>query len=110
MATQIRVSVGFNRFSDQQLGTLAGRVIKGMTGNNAFSSLPVDITAVQSALDDFNAALAAQPSGGPSATAAKNNKRDVLVVHLKKLAHHVQLSCDNDLETLLSSGFSAVPP
>jgi hypothetical protein len=48
-------------------------VIKGMTGNKAFPTPPVDLTAVQTALDEYLAAPAAMVQGGTTATATKNN-------------------------------------
>jgi len=105
MAT-LRVLTGFSKYSDQQLATLAGAVIKGLAGNKAFPAPPVDLAAVQTALDEFGAAVADQVQGGTTATAAKNNKRNVLVELLRKLALYVQIHCGNDLEVLLSSGFS----
>ena len=107
MPQRIRTSVGFSRQSDQELVATAGAVIKGMTGNNAFPSPPVDLAALQAALDELNAAIAAQAHGGPAATADKNNKRETLIDVLLKLGQYVQLHCGNDLAVLLSSGFSA---
>jgi len=78
-----------------------------MTGNKAFPSPSPDLTAVQAALDELNAAIAAQPHGGAKATADKNNKREALIGVLQRLAQYVQLNCGNDLAVLLSSGFSA---
>ncbi|HEY5042821.1 MAG TPA: fibronectin type III domain-containing protein [Verrucomicrobiae bacterium] len=43
--------------------------------------------------------------GGTQATAHKNNKRDALVSLLRQEANYVQLNGQNDLPTLLSSGF-----
>src|SRR5215510_14020758 len=85
MATKVRIQLGFQRYTDQQLASLAAAVIKGMTGNKAFPNPPVDLTAAQTALDDYNAALAATILGGPAATATKNAKRDVLTGILEKL-------------------------
>ena len=81
-----------------------------MTGNKAFPNPPADLAAVQAALDGYSAALAATVQGGTTATAAKNNKRDVLTEPLEKLAHYVQTHCSNDREILLSSGFPAIAP
>ena len=110
MAQKVRISFSFSRYTDQQLATLAAAVIKGMAGNKAFPNPTVDLTAAQTALDDYNAALAANIHGGADSTATKNNKRDVLTDFLEKLGHYVQAHCNNDLETLLSSGFPALPP
>ncbi len=110
MTQKVRISLGFQRYTDQQLATLAAAIIKGMTGNRAFPNPPVDFTAAQTALDDFNAALAATINGGRAATATKNNKRDVLTGLLEKLGHYVQTHSNNDRETLLSSGFISLAP
>ena len=109
MAQKVRISLSFSKYNDSQLAPLAAAVIKGMTGNKAFPTPPVDLTAVQTALDDFSAALAAMPLGGVPATAAKNNKRDVLVKLLQKIGYYVQSHCNNDREILVSSGFAELP-
>ncbi|PYS20201.1 MAG: hypothetical protein DMG11_30265 [Acidobacteria bacterium] len=59
------------------------------------------------ALTAFTAALAALPSGGVHATADKNKKRRELVALLRKLASYVQGNCNDEITTLLSSGFQA---
>jgi len=110
MAQKVRISLGFRKLNDQQFATLAGAVVKGMTGNKAFANLPVDLQVVETALEEYNASLAANVQGGTAATAAKNNKRDVLTGLLEKLGHYVGTHCNNDREILLSSGFTAVAP
>src|SRR5437899_9903956 len=107
MANKFRTLIGFSKHSVQQLVATAGAVIQGMTGNKAFPSPSPDLTAVQAALNELNAAIAAQPHGGAKATADKNNKREALIGVLQKLVQYVQLHCGNDLAVLLSSGFSA---
>src|SRR5947207_9761800 len=56
MTQKVRIQLGFQRYIDQQLTTVAAAVIQGMTGNKAFPNPPVDLTAIQTALDNFNAA------------------------------------------------------
>ena len=46
--------------------------------------------------------------GGTAATAAKNNRKAELANQLEVLALYVQVTCDNDMAKLLSSGFQAV--
>jgi hypothetical protein len=67
----------------------------------------VDLKTVQDAVDDLSAALAAQPNGGPMATAEKKNRQAALIVLLRRLRHYVEDHCGNDLSVLLSSGFQA---
>ena len=108
MAQQhLRVLLSFGRQTDNQIVESAGAVLTGMTGNKAYPAPPVDLAAVQTALTDFTAAIAAQTQGGTTATAEKDKKRHALVKLLRKLAAYVQASCDDDLPTLLSSGFQA---
>jgi hypothetical protein len=65
--------------SAEQLVAVCGGIIKGLTDNPAYPSPPVYLKTVQAAVDDLNAALAAQAHGGMAATAEKNNKRAHLI-------------------------------
>jgi Fibronectin type III domain len=107
MSQHVRVADRFMRLSAEQLITMAGAVITGLTGNPAFPSPTVDLKAVQTAVDDLNAALAAQAHGGTAATAEKNNKQEALIGLMRKLKHYVEDNCGNDPAVLMSSGFQA---
>ena len=107
MSQRVRIADRFKAQSAEQLVTMAGAVITGLTNNPAFPAPTVDRKAVQAAADDLNAALAAQAHGGTAATAEKNNKQEALITVLRKLKHYVEDSCGNDLAVLLSSGFQA---
>jgi hypothetical protein len=108
MLYPVRIADGFRKQSAEQIATMAGTVVIGLTNNPAFPAPTVDLKAVQAAADDLKAALAAQVQGGPAATAEKNNKREALIVLLRKLKHYVEDNCGNDLAVLLSSGFQSV--
>src|SRR2546430_13080213 len=105
MAT--KVSLAFAKIPDTELDNFAQGVITGMTGNAAYQSPPVDLPDVLAAKNQFTAKVAAAETGGPGATAAKNTGRQTLIGMLRQLAAYVQMSCNNDLSTLLSSGFQA---
>lgn len=105
---QLRVLLGFTNAPDHSLEETAGSVITNLYGNAAYATPPVTKVALQTALTNFTNAIAAQAQGGTAATAEKNDKRDVLVGLLRQLAGYVQANCNNDLATLLSSGFEAV--
>jgi hypothetical protein len=107
MSPHIRIADGLRTQSAERLITTAGAIINGLTGNPSFPSPPVDMKTLQAAVDDLNAALAAQPQGGSSATAEKNNKKEALIALLRRLRHYVDENCGNDLSVLLSSGFQA---
>jgi len=107
MCPQIRIADGLRTQSAERLITTAGAIINGLTGNPSFPSPSVDLKTLQAAVDDLNAALAAQLIGGPPATAEKRNKQEALIVLLRRLRRYVEDSCGNDLSVLLSSGFQA---
>ena len=70
-----RVADRLQRQSAEQLVTMAGAVVAGLTNNPAFPAPTVDLKTLQAATDDLNAALVAQAHGGAKATAEKNNKQ-----------------------------------
>ena len=107
MPQRIRVADRFKTQSAEQLVTMAGAVLTGLTNNPAYPAPTVDLKAVQAAADGLNAALAARAHGGPAATAEKNNKQEALIVLLRKLKHYVEDNCGDDLAILLSSGFQS---
>jgi len=107
MSQRVRIADRFRTQSAEQLVTMAGAVIAGLTNNPSFPAPTVDLKAVQAAADNLNAALAAQALGGSAATAEKNNKQEALITVLRKVKHYVEDNCENDLAVLLSSGFQA---
>ena len=107
MSPKIRIADGLLTLSAERLITTAGAIITGLTGNPAYPSPPVDLKTVQAAVDNLNAAMAAQLNGGPAATADKRNKKAALIGLLRRLRPYVEENCGNDLSVLLSSGFQA---
>src|SRR5438132_1285301 len=97
--------LGFKSFTDPQLVTTGGGVVKEMKDNPNFPNPPEELKTLESAVEELSAALAAQVQGGTAATAHKNNKRDAVIELLVKLAHYVQDNCGQNPATLLSSGF-----
>jgi hypothetical protein len=107
MTQRIRIADRFTKQSAQQLVTMAGAVITGLTDNPSFPAPTVDLKAVQAAADELNAALVAQVGGGTTATAEKRKNQEALISLLRKLKHYVEDNCENDIAVMLSSGFQA---
>ena len=106
---QLRVLLGFGNMADHTLEETAQAVSAGLYGNAAFPvAPPVTKAALDAARAAFSTAIAAAKQGGPADTADKNNKRDILIDLLRKLAGYVQANHGNNLANLLSSGFHAV--
>ena len=107
MSQHLGIADGLRSMSALQLATTAGSIITGLTGNPAFPTPPIGLEAVQAAVDELKAALAAQVLGGTAATAEKRNKKEALIKLLRKLRRYVEDSCGDDAAILLSSGFQA---
>lgn len=100
-----RVSYGFAQLPDADLGDFNNAVITSMTGNASFTKPAVTIAAQTAAGTTFNAAVVAAAQGGLQLTAAKNVAREALLALLRQQASYVQSVANNDLPTILSSGF-----
>jgi hypothetical protein len=111
MTTQkVKVKMGFGSLPDAAAVTISGNVAVGLPKTFDLKTLvpPVDPAGLKLAHDELVDAVAAADQGGPKQTADKKKKRKVVDGMLEKLAHFVQIHCDNDLKTVLSSGFTAV--
>ena len=104
----LRVSLGFAKLPDTGLDNFAQTIINELTGNAAYPTPPVTLANLQTARNDFTTKIAASNVGGAFATAAKNNSRNVLLGLLRKVAGYVQINCNDDMATLVSSGFQAM--
>ena len=104
---RLRVLLNFTHDTDHAVEEVAGAVITGLDGSKIFTNLPVDLATVRAGLAEFTASIAAAAQGGRHATSDKRKKRHVLVGLLRQLALYVQANCNDDMPTLVSSGFQA---
>ena len=110
MNQQVNVKSTFSKLSDADALTQAGAVMKGIFVDKAISAQPpVDQATFQAAIDDLNAAMIAvtQSGGGTTMITVKNAKRKVLDNDLRKLAHFVQLNCNEDQQIVAKTGFQS---
>jgi hypothetical protein len=96
--------------SDAQLLADTQTIITKTEGNPAFPTPAPSIADITTAMNDFATALANAANGGIELTAIKNDKRNVLVGLLRNLASYLQVTCNGDLTTLISSGFPIQKP
>ncbi|HTD68505.1 MAG TPA: fibronectin type III domain-containing protein [Candidatus Limnocylindria bacterium] len=102
-----RTSLAFARLRDAQLNSFTENVVLKMTGNPAFPTPVVSLTALESARSTFANAISAAMQGSKQATAAKNAARETLLGMLRQQAAYVQSLAGEDLTKMLSSGFEA---
>jgi hypothetical protein len=101
------VAINFAKLGDSSLVTKTEYIITSMTGNTHYPTPTPTIPVVQTAATAFQDTLAAATDGGKIKTAQKNAAREALLDLLRNLALYVQQHCQDDLATLLSSGFEA---
>ena len=104
----VKVSFRFREMSDAVLEDFANSVHTHLYAQSAYANPPVTAADLQAGITAFSNAKTAQANGGKLATAEKNQRRADLLELLEKLALFVQIQSNNDLPTLLSSGFEAV--
>src|SRR6266852_5904840 len=105
---QLRVSLAFARLPDKELDNFTLSVKNSLTGNAAYPTPPVTLANLETARTDLEQKIAKAAVGGPPDTAAKNDSRGNLLGMLRQLASYLQINCNNDMATLLSSGFQAM--
>jgi len=105
--SQYRVSLSFAQLPDVALDDFANAIIAGLNGNASYPAPPVTVAQLVTLKQTLQDAVAAQAQGGTTATAVKNTARNALVEGLRKDAHYVEISANNDLPTLLGSGFQS---
>jgi hypothetical protein len=108
MVTNIRVSRDFTKAPANDVANLVDDVVDGFDGNAAFPDPPVtgpELTILNTTL---RLAITASDAGGPMDTALKKTAVLAAVAALRKDANYVENESNNDVATLLSSGFDIV--
>ena len=74
-----------------------------------FTNTPFDGPTYKSVIDRFaSAAAAAAQDGGKAALEERNKSRREAIMMYRILGHYVEIACKNDMNTFVSSGFTAV--
>jgi len=81
----------------------------GMLNNPAYPNPPVDMPGFKAGIEAFTAAAAAAlTDGGKVAVEERNKRRADAIIMYRLLGHYVEVACKNDMNTFVSSGFTAV--
>jgi hypothetical protein len=102
----VKVTNGFNRLSDENLLGRAGQINIAMNDNGNFTTPTPTLAQLQTALTDFEIALAKAKTGSELEKAIKNDKREVLIDLLHALGNYVVFTANGDRTKAVSSGFS----
>ena len=102
-----QVAIGFaNQDTDAKLVDDSGHILVSMKDNPAYAAPVPSLEEITAARNRYIALISAAKENR-IALARRRDARAALVGLLRKLALYVQLTCNGDLATLLSSGFPA---
>jgi hypothetical protein len=106
-AMKLRVSMTCLRFGLYAFIGFARQVVSKMTGNTNFTTPTPPLADITTGLDDLQTKADAAVGGGKIAYAVRDTAWENSVMQIRNLASYVQLMCQNNLDILQSSGFSA---
>ena len=93
----IKAAMNFSKALPEQLLAQGYAVLKGLTGNANFTTLPVDLALLKSTLDAYSLAIGEARDGGKKAIAARNRLGEEVIRLLRGLATYVELNCKDDM-------------
>lgn len=106
----IRVALIFMMMLNLELIAFVRNVLSQLKANPAYTDPNPPLATVATAVDTFETAVQEAVDGGQIAIARRNAARAEVLALTRQLASYVNGHCNNDLVTLLSSGFTAVKP
>ena len=103
---QLRVLFAFLYFPVMVFLQIARDIVAAMSGNPNYTTPFPALAVITAALDDLQAKLTAAADGGKMAMSERNTAWSYAKSLLRQLGNYVQANCQNNLDNLLSSGFT----
>jgi len=105
---KIKAKLGFHGVSDSDVLKAGNTAYDGLLKNNAaYSNPPVPLPTFRQGLDSFSALIVDAEDGGKKSISAKNKQRAAVIKMCVLLGHYVEATCNDDLATFNTSGFTA---
>src|SRR5437763_4085019 len=102
----IKAALDFSKALPEQLLTQGNAILKAMTGNVNFTNIPVDLALLKGALDAYSVSIGEARDGSRKAITLRNRQGEDVIRMLRGLALYVELNCNEDMNTFLTSGFT----
>ena len=99
--------LGFVRLNNDSLIMFCRNVIAMMTGNASYMTPSPTLAIVTTAVDLLDSSVQEAMTGDRIKISARRDARRSLIALMRQLAAYVQGHCNDDVTTLLSSGFQA---
>src|SRR5436309_15873272 len=100
----IKALLNFSNALPEQLLNQGYAVLKGLTGNPNFTTLPIDLALLKTTLDAFAVAIADAQDGGQKAITLRDRLGLDVILMLRVFALYVELNCKADMNTSISIG------
>src|SRR6266849_4907058 len=102
----IKAALDFGKMLPEQLLAQGYAILKALTGNVNFTTLPLDLAVLKSALDAYSVSIGDAKDGGKKAITLRNKHGEEVIRILRGLALYVELNCKDDLNIFLTSGLT----
>ena len=104
---KIKAKLGFHGVSDSDVLKAGNTAYDGLLNNAAYPNPTVPLPTFRQALDSFSALIVDAEDGGKKSVSAKDKQRAAVIKMYELLGHYVEGTCNNDLATFNTSGFTA---
>jgi hypothetical protein len=101
-----KITSEYKRISDANLLKFARQVVSSLKDNAPFAAVKDSVTALENAVNDYEAALMNAKGRDRTMISVKNDKKASLQELLAELSINVVQVCKGDRSMLLSSGFN----
>lgn len=100
-----RIKFEFRRYTDSAALVFGKGVLVALTGNDFFPTVSPSLETLQTAINDYDAALSLAKEGGKAHVGAKNARKQELLDVLTNLAFDLMKTADGNEEMLLTTGY-----
>jgi hypothetical protein len=102
----IKAALNFSKTLPEMLLAQGYGILKALTGNVNFTTIPVDLSVLKTALDAYSVSIGEAKDGSKKAITLRNKQGEDVIRILRSLALYVELNCKDDLNIFLTSGFT----
>jgi hypothetical protein len=104
---KIKAKLGFHGVTDSDVLQAGNTAYGGLLSNASYPNTPVTLPTFRQALDSFSTLIVDAEDGGKKAISAKDKQRAAVIQMYVLLGHYVEATCNDDLATFTTSGFTA---
>jgi hypothetical protein len=105
--SQIKAKLGMHGVADMDVVKALTAAHEGVLNNSAYATPPIDLVSFKAGIDQFSALIIDAEDGGKKAISGKDKQRVVVIKMYTQLGHYVELACNDDMATFVTSGFTA---